>query len=124
MSTDVTLVERNDGVAIAEWGSLANGETGDRVNLGKYPGLKTFQLEGTFGGATVAIQGSMEPTPTNWHDLSTVELAAGIYVLLTGLSAAQMSSIIANPLWIRVVLTGGDGTTDLKVIIGCTAKSK
>jgi len=120
MSTAASFKVRDDGYAIATWAGLAAGETGQAVVVGSST-PKTVQLEGTFGGGTVAIQGSINGS--NWHTMSSVEIAAGIYVLLTGLSAPTLATIIENPLYMRPVVTGGDGTTALTVYIGYSARN-
>jgi len=116
MSTAVSRSIAYDGYVTDQWASLALGETGLSIHCGAYPQPKTVQVEGTFGGATISIQGSVDGV--SWHPMSTIELAAGIYVLLTGIAAATLATIIENPRMIRPVVAGGDGTTALRVSVG------
>lgn len=116
MSTIATLAANNDGTAVASWASLASGETGQAVAIGGYAGPKTIQIGGTFGvGGSVAIQGSNDGT--NWDTMSIFDLQAGAYVLLTAISTAQFAMLIENPRFVRAVVTGGDGSTAIRVFI-------
>jgi hypothetical protein len=116
MSTAVFRSIDNNGYVTDQWASLAAGETGQAVDCGGYPQPKTVQIEGTFDGATVSVQGSVDGLA--WHPMSTIELAAGIYVLLTGISAATLATIIENPRYMRVVTAGGGGSVALRVTLG------
>lgn len=72
---------------------------------------KTCQLFGTFGTATVELQGSND-NGTTWAALKDPNGGN-----LTALAAADIFAILENPQMIRPVLTGGDGTTSLTVIL-------
>jgi hypothetical protein len=67
----------------------------------------TITVNGTFGSATVIIQGSNDGT--NWH---TVKDVLGVAVSLT---AAGMVSLSDLPLYIRPSTSGGGGTQDIDV---------
>lgn len=72
---------------------------------------RTVQVAGTFGGATVVIQGSNQHDPTEWHTLHDM---AGADLSFT---SGGMRVMGENPLHVRAVLTGGDGTTAIGVHI-------
>src|SRR5690242_6657670 len=116
MSTALQQTVSNDGIAEARW-LVAAGETGDRCSLGQYSAPKTLQLDGTFGGGSIQIQGSNDGV--TWHPLSIVDLVSGAYVLLTGLTVSNFAQLIENPRWIRPTVIGGDGTTAINVRISC-----
>lgn len=115
MSTTVTLTVDNQGTVLVSWAALAQAETGQVAEVGSYPGPKTIQIRGTFGPASIAIQGSNDNS--NWDTMSIFDLQTGAYVLLTGIVAAQFAQLIENPKFLRAVVTGGDGTTALSAVI-------
>jgi hypothetical protein len=73
---------------------------------------RTVQVDGTFGaGGTIVIQGSNDlSNPTNWFTLTNPLGAAAL-----SLTAAALKLIGESPVWIRPLVTGGDGTTSLNV---------
>ena len=101
-----------DGACIQyQWALLANGDTGDWVSAAEWSG-KTFQVSGTFGaGGSVSIQGSNDLNPTNaailsnWQGTALTATAAGF------LTARDM------PIWVRPIVTAGDGTTSILVTL-------
>jgi hypothetical protein len=104
-----------------EWDTLANGDVGEAYDSARYSD-KTVQVFGTFGGATVTLQGSSDPRVET-------DLANAIWVTLTdttetalALTSAGGASILQNYRWIRPSVAGGGGTTAIKVIV--TAKGK
>lgn len=89
------------------WETMGNDDTGTAV---KIPGAadKTVTVTGTFGGATVTLQGSNDNT--NWFTLTDPQ---GNDIAFT---AAGMEIIMENPLWIRAITVGGSGT-DVDVLV-------
>lgn len=87
--------------------TLTNADaTSDAVPGGGAENDKTVSVGGTFGGATVTIQGTLDPgvSPT-WftaHDPEGNPLA---------FAAADMQAIRENVVSLRAVLTGGAGST-------------
>lgn len=102
-----THVARQHGgrVYVIEWTGLLQGDTGAWMETAHY-GDKTLHVYGTYGGATVTLQGSNENTPSNGFALTTPTGALSF----TSNDGAQ---VLENPLHIRPVVTGGDGTTSL-----------
>lgn len=98
-----------DRSQIITWEEMGNADTGSSVKAPDYPD-KTFQITGTFGGATVTIEGSNDGT--NWETLTDVAGNSASY------TAAAMAAIAENPLYIRAATTGGSGTdVDVTVAI-------
>ena len=76
-----------------------------------YP-IKSVQVIGTFGGATVTLQGSNEPSdPTTFSNL-TSDGANDI-----SLASASVKTIHENTYWIRPVASGLTGTTDIDIYL-------
>jgi hypothetical protein len=90
------------------WTGLLQGDDGSWFDAGVFAD-QTFQVTGTFGGATVAIQGSNEPTPSTGFTLTD---QAGLGLSWT---AAGGKVSAEAPRWVRPLVTGGDGTTSLTV---------
>ena len=73
---------------------------------------KTVHVEGTFGAAgAVAIEGTNEESPTNWHTLTDPQGDP------LSFSAGGIKTILENTRWIRPKVTAGDGTTDIDVVM-------
>lgn len=120
MSTAATFVINNDGAAVATWASLGVGETGKAVKMGHVTGMKTFTISGTFGGATVSIEGSNDGT--TWVPVRMADYTAGDYETISAIAAARSGAIIENPLLLRAVTAGGAGT-DIKVMISAASRN-
>lgn len=90
------------------WETCLNTDTGEPVT---FPGgtIKSFQVTGTFGGATVTIEGSNDGT--NYAALTTNGTTAATA------TTAGIKNIFENTLYIRCNVTGGGGTTDLDVTL-------
>lgn len=75
---------------------------------------RSVQVTGTFGGGTMTIQVSNDPwnatnTVTNAFSAQDTALAAITF------TAAGMKTILTPSVWIRPLLSGGDGTTTLNI---------
>lgn len=94
------------------WTGLLQGDDGAAYAPHDYPD-RTVQVTGTFGGATVTIQGSNDPTatdaspPTAWFTLTDQTGGALVF------TAAGGRLIVEATRWIRPLVTGGDGTTSV-----------
>ena len=66
-----TIVERESRTTLVTW-VLGPGDDGEPV---RYVGAveRTVQIFGTFGGATVALQGTIEDVPSTWMPLTDVQ---------------------------------------------------
>lgn len=98
--------EGNYKAIISTWGPMASGDVATPVNLREYSD-RSIQVSGTFGGATVAIQGSIDNA--EW---STLGNAQGDLLSFTSGRIEAVAELVA---FIKPVLTGGDGTTALTV---------
>lgn len=87
------------------WGLMANGDSGQPVQFADWAD-RCMQVSGTYGaGGSVSWQGSNDGT--NWavlNDINGNALTATTGVL------RQMNEA---PLWIRPIVTAGDGTTQI-----------
>ena len=66
-------------------------------------------ITGTFGGATVTLQGSNDGT--NYFTLTDLQTTA------ISKTSAALEQVAELPLLVKPVVTGGDGTTSITVII-------
>jgi hypothetical protein len=110
MSTAVT-VDRTfpGGVVSATWAALGGAEAGDSVQMAQYPD-RTVTVAGTFGSATVTIEGSNDGV--TWFGLTKPGATA------ISLTAGGVASIVENPMFIRPKATGGTGSAILVVVVG------
>ena len=95
------------------WNTLLLADTGSVAVLTKWSD-KTVQIRGTWGGATLVIQGSNDGG-TTWTTLTDPQGNA-----LSFTTGSPMEAIQENPERIRPSTSGGNGTTDLDVNITCT----
>lgn len=93
-------VQGAQSVALAQW-ALGIADTGNPVTLTDGAD-RSIQVEGTFGGATVTVQGSNDGT--NWETLRDP-----LGNLLT-FTAAGLKAILEMTIYTRVISAGGTGT--------------
>lgn len=108
--TTPTIVLENNKYQTVEW-NLASGEAGEEVRFGEHDD-KSVQITATLGGATFALQGSMDGD--NWSTLTK----QGVTGAGRDIDGAGLFRIQQNPKFIRPNVTGGDGTTAVKVVLG------
>ena len=77
--------------------------------MGRYS-ERTVQVSGTFGSATVVVEGSNDGT--NWFALTKPAATA------ISFTAAGGASIVENPLYVRPKSTGGTASAILVTIAG------
>lgn len=95
-------------VVVREWTGLLLGDDGAWLLLAHY-GDKCLHVFGTWGGATLAFEGTNETgTPTNPAPLSD---PGGVVISLS--STTTIKQVLENPLYVRPRVVGGDGTTSL-----------
>lgn len=95
-------------VISANWSGLLQGDDGGYVQWLQYAD-RSVQVYGTFGGATVEIEGSNDAT--NWVGLTDPQGNA------LSISAAKIEQIMEACLYIRPRISGGNGTTNLGVCL-------
>jgi hypothetical protein len=106
ITADKTI--REGGVKKVIWETMGNDDTGTSISLADHPD-KTVDFIGTFGGATVILQGSQDDA--TW---STMVDSGGTALSFT--AASTLKLIRDNPFFIRAKTSGGSGT-DIDVII-------
>lgn len=91
---------------VAKWEGMAQGDDGQPVMGAQYTD-KTIQVSGTFGGATLALEGSNDGV--NYHALTDTQ---GNTLNIT---SAKIKQVVEATVYVRPVVVGGDGTTNLSV---------
>ena len=99
------------GVFRAAWRNIKSGDTLAPIALARYTD-RSFQISGTFSGATVTIQGT--------HDTTFVNLRGTDGLELTGINPARMDYIRDPTAYLQALIVGGDASTDLTLTIMCT----
>jgi hypothetical protein len=84
------------------WAGLATGDDGAAIGL-LGSGERTFVAFGTFGGATVTLEGSLDEA--EWFTLKDPQ---GANIALT---ARGMRTVLEAPQYVRPVVTGGSGAS-------------
>lgn len=95
-------------VAVTTWSALAQNDEGDPVRLAVYSD-RSIQVSGTFGGASVTIGGSNDGL--TYHALTDT---SGTALTLT---SACLKQIVELPVFLKPRVFGGDGTTNLAVVL-------
>jgi len=115
VTKDISVVAVGDcDIADCAWLLLTTtNTTGDAFACAAFSD-RTIQVYGTFGGATITIQGSLDGT--NW---ATVNDQSDNALTFT---TARMDSVQQLTRFIRPLLSGGDGTTSLNVRL-CAKRS-
>ena len=104
MSTVNATTDRNslNGAVLVTWPTMGTADTGTAFPI-PYGANITVQVSGTFGGATVVLQGSNDGT--NWDTLGAV---VGTN---TSFTAAGTRRVAEDPGYIRATTSGGTGTS-------------
>lgn len=95
---------------VAQWSGLLQADQGDALPFSQYTD-KSVQVAGTFGGASLRVEGSNDGT--NWAVLTDPQ---GNDLLLT---TAKIEMVTEATLQIRPFVVGGDGSTTLTVSLLC-----
>lgn len=95
-------------VAVTTWDSLAANDDGEPVRLAVYSD-RAVQVTGTFGGATVTIGGSNDGV--TYHALTDTSGSS------LSLTTDALKQIVELPIFLKPRIFGGDGTTNVKVIL-------
>ena len=99
-----------DGAAFLVTWQLAQGDTGAPVSH-TVAGDRTFQVVGTFGGASVVLEGSLQPAPVDYATLTDPQ---GNGITYSGPRIEAVTEVVNH---IRPRVIGGDGTTRLTCIL-------
>lgn len=89
-------------VWIASWPAMGNADTGTAIAMSGSPD-RSVQIEGTFGSATVVLQGSNDGS--NWQTLTDPQ---GNDISKT---SADLEGILELTRYVRPVTSGGTGTS-------------
>lgn len=95
-------------VAVTTWSGLLSGDDGEAVRLAVYSD-RSIQVAGAFGGATVTIAGSNDGE--TYHALTDT---SGNPLTLT---SGALKQIVELPVFLKPRVFGGDGSTNLKVVL-------
>lgn len=95
-------VQGANSVVTAIWSSMTTGDIGVQVALTDWYD-RSIQISGTFGGATVTIQGSNDGV--NWN---TLRDPASVVLTFT---AADIKQLLEMALYVRPIVTGGAGVS-------------
>ena len=95
-------------VAVTTWAGLFADDDGEPVRLAVYSD-RSVQVVGEFGGASITIAGSNDGV--HYHALTDT---AGDPLTLT---AGALKQIVELPVYLKPRVFGGDGSTDLKVVL-------
>lgn len=95
-------------VAVTTWAGLSANDDGEPVRLAVYSD-RSIQVSGAFGGASVTIGGSNDGE--TYHALTDT---SGEPLTLT---AGALKQIVELPVFLKPRVFGGDGTTNLKVVL-------
>lgn len=97
-----TFIDGDAKTTIAQW-VLGAGDDGQPI---RWAGAadRTVQVIGSFGGATVTMQGTLEQVPTTWASLTDIQ---GNAIAMT---AAGIETITELTRYIRPIVAGGTGT--------------
>lgn len=112
---NLTNTDRNkiNGAILLTWEALGDADDGGGYAI-PFAADITVQAIGTFGGATVRLQGSNDGV--NWHNLTQKGGTAAL-----GFTSTGLHSVNENPAYIRPATSGGTGT-DVDVIVAIHAR--
>lgn len=102
-------LETEPGCRLILWETLTESDTATEVELGAFAD-RSVQVVGTFGGATVVVEGSNDGT--NWVTLSDYQGTA------LSFTAAFLAPVAELTRFIRVSASGGTGQ-DLDIHLMC-----
>ena len=106
------------GVLQSQWTAIPLNSTGTPDQLSRFP-AHSIQIGGTFGGATVTVEGSDDGA--TYFTLTGENPAGGADVAVSATAATRFDVPNVVPQHVRPKVTGGDGTTAITVTI--TSKS-
>ncbi len=95
-------------VAVTTWVGLLADDDGEPVRLAVYSD-RSIQVSGEFGGASVTIGGSNDGE--TYHALT--DTSGEPLTLIAG----ALKQIVELPVFLKPRVFGGDGTTNLKVVL-------
>lgn len=120
MATRTPIIQFvSPGVLQATWTGLLNTDDGLPLDAMGWPD-KTVTVYGTFGvGGAVAVEGKARAA-TNYNSVNDSHGEGNALVLI---AESQMARLNENPEHVRPHVIGGDGDTDLTMVITCTRRA-
>lgn len=109
MATPVGSTVYNGNKMVSVTWALGNADTGVATSINRWAD-RTVHVLGTFGGATVTVEGSNDGV--NFLTLSDTTGAALMF------TAAGMKVILENPIYIRAKTAGGTGSAVTVIVAG------
>jgi hypothetical protein len=101
----ITVSKPSTNTELGVWTGLLNGDDGEKLQPFDYSDC-TIQFDGTFGaGGTIVWQGSNDGT--TWFTLTDAQTTA------ISKTAAAIEQVAEVSLYVRPLVTAGDGTTNL-----------
>jgi hypothetical protein len=100
---------------VVKWIDLHVGDIGAPMSSPNYP-IKSVQITGTWGGATVVIEGSNMPSAPTYDGLHNPWYGA------LSINADALRGILENCYWVRPRVVDGGATTDLDVYLLCVTE--
>lgn len=94
--------EGSHKVFIVTWANMLNGDVGEAIALSQYSD-RSVQVIGTFNGAAVAIEGSLESNTTNFTLLTDSKEND---LLIT---SAKIEAVLQLVRWVRPSVPSGTG---------------
>jgi hypothetical protein len=94
------------GIVIIQWASVTGADTCTEVELGRYTD-RTVQCEGTFGTATVTIDGTLDTVYRTLSDTDGVALS---------LTSGAIKAVNQATRLIRPVVTGAGATVTITLM--------
>lgn len=103
-------------VMLIRWTPLTTANSdGDWIAIPQHRDI-TVQVFGTFGaGGTITMQGTNEVVASPTAPFTMLDSATAVLTF----TAAAGKQAVTSPHRIRPLLSGGDGTTSLTVIVAC-----
>jgi hypothetical protein len=98
---------------VAIWRGMASGDDAEPIKLAG-SNDRTAQVIGTFGGASVSIDGSLEIYPATATNFATLTDPQGLALTFT---ASKVEAITELTNLIKPTLTGGGGSTLVDVYL-------
>lgn len=110
-----TDISQDGSVYKVQWTPLTNSNTDGSPVVATEWADRCVSIDGTFGGATVVIQGSNDGS--NWYTLNNAQGTA-----ISG-TAGLLKQIVEVPYYIRPLLSGGAGSSVTVTMIARRANS-
>jgi hypothetical protein len=112
-------VTLNGGAILFSWSGLLVNDDGAALAVPWFA-EKTVHVKGTFGaGGTAKIQFTNDGATAATFGALTACLARSPDSVAISITGEDGKIILENPVWLRPIITAGDGTTNLQCFIVC-----